>query len=478
LLITLGLVGEPFKNKMKLNRIKGKLILVGVSFTAVSNISFGQVTDRGLSSAANTTRSYNDASIARDSGLSQPLDLLNDFYPAIEVTIADHDNVRRRPDFDESDLKIVATPSLAYRTNFGRHQFYAAYTGTFTFHDDLSQEDAQSNAINAKLGLDLARRWDLDLFGGFGNSYEERGISGSRGFENFTRDGFDRGPEEVDYFNYGADLIFGRKTGIVTAVLGFEHNEVSFSNAELLNAQRPEDRDREVDSLHLDVNWQFAAKTSVFGRIQQYDTDYDSPTTTLDSEQTDYLIGLRWKPSAALSGVVGLGRSDKDFDDVTRAGYDGDIYYANLNYRINPFSNISLAASRTIEEPGDELANFYDSEFVGVGWNHALTPKLVFDVYAKWIDDDYDIGREDKFQDWGVGLDYIWRNWLTAGIYYGEVERESSLGNSVAYDDAYFGIRLRSDLRSLFSGRRNDDEEPRPYGPDTFDYPKKTEPSQ
>ncbi len=459
---------------MNINRIKGKLILVGMSTAAFANVSLAQVSSKGLSPAANTSRSYQDASIVRDSGINQPLDLLNDFYPAIEITISDHDNVRRRPDFEESDMKIVASPSLAYRTNLGRHQFYAAYKGTFTFHDEISEENAQSNAVAAKLGLDLTRRWDLDLFGGFGESFEERGISGGRGFDRFAQNGFDRGPEEVDYRNYGADLIFGRKTGIVTAVLGYEHSETGFKNAELLNGQRPEDRDREVDSLHLDVNWQFAAKTSVFGRVQKSDVDYDSQTNTLDSEQTDYLLGLRWKPSTALSGVVGVGRSDKDFDDPSRESYDGNIYYANLNYMINPFSNIELAASRTVEEPGDELADFYDSEYVGVGWNHAITPQLVFDVYAKWVDDDYNIGREDKFQDWGVGLDYVWRSWLTAGIYYGEIERESTRDN-VAYDDAYFGIRLRSDLRSLFSGRRDDK---RPYGPDTFDYSKKTKPAQ
>lgn len=461
---------------MKIERISGALVLVALSTFNYPLISLAQVTGKGLSPAANTSRSYGDASIARDSGISQPLDLLNDFYPAIQVTISDHDNVRSRPDVDESDLKIVATPSLAYRTNFGRHKFYAAYTGTFTFHDELSQEDAQSNALGAKLGLDLTRRWDIDLFGGFGNSFEERGISGSRRFDNFTRNGLERGPEEIDYLNYGADLIFGRKTGILTAVLGFEHSEVDFDNAELVNGLRPEDRDREVDSLHLDVDWQFAGNTSVFARIQKSDVDYTARTNTLDSEQTDYMIGLRVKPSTALSGTVGVGRSDKDFDDALREGYDGNNYYANLNYSINPFSNIQLAASRTLEEPSDELADYYESEYFGVGWNHAVTPRVVFDVYAKWVDDDYDIAREDKFRDWGVGLDYIWRNWLTAGIYYGEIERESTRIN-VGYDDAYFGIRLRSDLRSVFSGRRDDDHV-RPFGPETFDHPKKTKPAQ
>jgi len=459
-------------------RIKGKLILVGISTATVVGVSTAQVSDKGLSPPANTSGSYRNASIARDSRLNEPLDLLNDFYPAIAVTISDHDNVRRRPDIDEPDLKIVATPSLAYRTNIGRHHFYAAYTGTFTFHQDLEQEDAESNNLAAKLGLDIARSWDLDLFAALGESFEERGISGSRGFDGFVRNGFADGPEEIDYLTYGADLAFGRKAGVLSAVLGFEHTDTRFKNAELIDGLDSSERDRESDSLHFDLNWQFAATTSVFGRIQKTDVDYDSSFNTLDSEQTDYLIGLRWKPSGAISGVAGIGRTDKNFDASFRGDYEGSTYYVNLNYMINPFSNIELAASRFIEEPGDELASYYESDYFGVGWNHSLTPKVSFDVYAKWIDDDYDIDRRDKFMDWGLGLDYAWRRWLTAGIYYAEIERESNR-EDVAYEDAYIGIRLRSDLRSLFSGSRDDE---RIREPDSFKYPnsysKRTKPAQ
>ena len=448
------------------------MILVGACFMVGVNQAIAQVSTKGLSPPANTFRSYQDASIVRDSGLNQPLDLLNDFYPAIEVTVTDHDNVRRRPDFDESDLKIVASPSLAYRTNLGRHKFYAAYNGVYTFHQDIEQEDAEANTFIANAGLDLSRRWDINLFGGFGDTFEERGISGGREFSRFANNGINSGPEEVEYRSYGADLIFGRKIGVLTGVLGFEHFEAEFKSDNLPPLEAASDRDREIDSVHLDVNWQFASRTSVFGRVQKSDVDYNSDTNTLDSEQTDYLLGLRLKPLNALSGVVGVGYSEKEFDDPSREDYDGATYYANLSYTLQPFSVLELGVSRAVEEPSGEDASYYESDYFGVGLSHGFTDRLTFDAFAKWIDDEYENGRRDDFFDWGVGLDYVWKNWMTAGIYYGEIERESTR-QLVGYDDSYFGIRLRSDLRSLFRGNRNRETEP-----GSFDYPKRTQPTQ
>jgi len=447
-------------------RIKGKLILVGISSSLVTITSYAQVATRGLSPASNTYRSFQDGSVARDSGLNQPLDLLNDFYPAIEVTIADHDNVRRRPGQDEDDLKITVLPSLAYRTNIGRHQFYAAYSGTFTFHDELSQEDAESNNVSAKLGLDINRSWDLDLFASAGQTFEQRGVSGTRPFNTAFIGGRDNGPDRVEYGAYGADLIYGRKLNKLTAVAGFERISTGFEADESggsIGAIQGGNRDRDTDSIHFDVNYRIGDKTSIFGRVQYSDVDYDRIFNSLDSEQTDFLVGVRWKPTGDLSGVVGVGRTDKNFDDPERNGFDGNSYYANVNYSINPFSIINFSASRLVEEPSDEESSFYESELFGVSWDHSITSHLVFNAYSKWIDDDYDTGREDQFVDWGVGLDYAWRSWLTAGIYYGEIERESTR-EGVAFDDSFFGVRFRSDLRSLLRKRSKDRREPASFG--------------
>ena len=460
---------------MIIKRIRRDLVLLGTTgFCAYAHtgIVFSQVVDSGISTAANTFQSFQGASIARDSGLNKPLDLLNDFYPAIVVEIEDHDNVRRRPDFDESDTRLVVKPSLAYRTNIGRHQFYAAYVGTFTRHQEIDQEDAESNIVSANLGLDLTRRWDLDLFGSVGNGFEERSISGSREFNQFSNNGIDSGPENVDFRSYGADLSFGRQNGIVTAVLGYEYNETSFDNDNLFNNADAGDRDREAESVHLDLSWHFASKTSVFGRVQYTETDFNSPQSSLDNEQVEYVAGLRFKPANTLSGVVGVGRTVREFDDIEREEFDGSTYYVNLNYSINPFSNIAFNASRFVEDPSDEDSSFFESELFGLSWTHSLSEKLIFNSYAKLIDDDFDNDREDQFVDWGLGLDYVWRSWLTAGVYYGDIERTST-DETVEFDDRFVGIRFTSDLRSFLKGRSKKRREPASFGE-----PKKTSFSQ
>lgn len=425
-----------------------------------------EVATKGLPPGANTYRAFVDSSIARDSGINQPLDLLNDFYPAIEVTISDHDNVRRRTDVEEPDTRIAVMPSLGYRTNLGRHQFYAAYSGIFTYHDDFDQEDSEAHNLLAHLGLDLSRRWDVRLFAGLGESYEERGISGSRPFNRFVP-GVDTGPDQVDYSFYGADLVYGEKFSRLVGVLGFEKHSSEYTNNFQGDDNFTGGRDRETDTVHLDLSYKIGAKTSIFGRWSRQDTDYDRNLNSLDSEQTSYLIGLRWKPSTALSGVVGLGNTERDFDDPTRPSYDGSSYYANVNYAFNPFSSISLSASKSVEEPGDDLSDYYVSEFIGVGLDHALTTNLLFNAFAKYLEDDYNTEREEEFFDYGFGLDYVWRPWLTAGIYYGEIERDSNLIDG-DYEDRYFGIRLRSDLRPLLRNRGSVVE------PESFEYPRPT----
>ena len=456
---------------MTVFRIKGKLVLASMVVGFTSPELFAQVADRGLSPPSNTLSSFQNASIARDSGLNQPLDLLNDFYPAIAVIVSDHQNVRRRPDFDEEDLKVTINPSLAYRTNVGRHQFYAAYNGTITYHDEITQEDSSSNRVDANLGLDLSRRWDVTVFGGFGDGVEERGISGGLEFDRFANNGIANGPEKIDYLNYGADLIFGRKTGIVTAVLGYEYGESDFRSSDLLNQEDSRTRDRSTESVHFDLNWQFASKTSAFVRVQRTETNFSAQTVNIDNDQTDFLVGVRVKATNKLNGVLSVGRSDRDFDDPSREGYDDNAYYVNVNYSITPFSVLSFNASRLVEEPSAIDSSFYESELFGLAWNHALTPKLSLELYGKLIDDDYDIERQDEFTDWGVGLDYSWRRWLSTGVFYGEIERESTL-SELDYEDKYFGIRLQSDLRSLLRGRGRNDTT---IEPSSFGLPKKTQ---
>ena len=429
--------------------------VLGFCVFTVGKKVYAQIELKGISTAPNLAGSYNGESLPRDSGFNEPLDLLNDFYPSIEVRLQNNSNIQRRSDVENSDTKLIISPTLGYRTNIGRHGFYAAYTGTFERHDEFTQENSNSHNINLKLGLDLSKRWDLDLFGGFGTAREERGISGTRDFFLTVEDGVfvDQGPDRIGYDNIGFDLIYGRKLGKLVAVLGYERGSSSF-RSESGSLIEGGNRDRSTESIHLDVDYNIAGNTSIFGRIEYNEVDFNRFDASLDSEEVEWLVGMRIKATNRLSGVIGYGAIDRDFDDSSLNNYDGNTYYANLTYAITPFSTIQFGASRSVEEPssaGD--GSFFTSELFSLSWQHALTDNLVFDSFVKTLDDDFENGRRDEFFDWGLGLDYALEPWLTIGAYYEDIDRDSNT-EGVAYEDRIFGIRLKSDLRPLLSRQR------------------------
>ena len=447
-----------------------QLVVLSVCFFVSPKMAYAQVEIKGINAAPNLAGSFNGDSLPRDSRLNEPLDLLNDFYPSVEVRFENTSNVQRRSDVENSDNRLIVNPVLGYRTNIGRHDFYAAYTGRFVRHADFTQENSNAHDVSLKFGLDLSKRWDFDIFGGFGSAREERGVSGTRdSFLSVTDGAFvDQGPDRISYENIGFDLIYGRKLEGVTAVLGYERNTSNFrsESGDLIEGG---DRDRATDIVHFDVNYRFRGNTSVFARIENRRSDFDRFGDSLDSDETQWLAGLRVKATSRLNGVIGYGQTDRDFDDSSLNGFDGNIYYGNLTYSIKPFSTVQFGFARSIEEPSSSDASFFVSELFSLSWEHALTDHLVFDAFFKTLDDDFENGRRDEFVDWGVALNYDIRPWLTVGTYYEDIDRDSNTAG-VAFEDRIFGIRLRSDLRSLF-GRNRNKQSPEPV---SFDRSRKT----
>ena len=76
---------------INIQRTSSLVIAMLLSMSAHSQVEF-----RGINTAPNLASSFNDASLPRDSELNQPLDLLNDFYPSIEVRMENHSNIHRR----------------------------------------------------------------------------------------------------------------------------------------------------------------------------------------------------------------------------------------------------------------------------------------------------------------------------------------------------------------------------------------------
>jgi len=100
---------------------------------------------------------------------------------------------------------------------------------------------------------------------------------------------------------------------------------------------------------------------------------------------------------------------------------------------------VSAYASRAVEESSDSAASFFVSDLIGVTVNHGLSERLNLLGYYNQTEDDFSNNRLDNVKDYGVGLDYAMREWLSLNARVGRVERTSNEAD-IPFEDTFVSI--------------------------------------
>lgn len=431
-------------------------LVISAATTSVSAQNVVPSVHDGVSPASYTAQSFNSTPFTRDGDIYDNVEtLLSDFYPTLAITYSKHDNVMR--DFDGSeDTVLTVSPGFSYRTDIGQHSAYISYQGQWRKLNNFKDEESTSHNLDGLTRLRVGSRSQIDLFGGLGRVYERRGASGSRPFGEFLgttgyNPDLDTGPDEVKLGFYGVEGIYGGGgASRIRLAAGVQRQNVSYGNNNQGDSNISGNRDRVRTQYHIDAGYELTNATSVFGRYELSDVDFERAIASLDSEEMSFLVGLRWAPTTSnLSGQIGIGNIEKDFVDPARSDFDGTRYYANLNYTPTQFLDFGIFASKYIEETGDQLSDYYVSNILGASANYSFSDRLNGYVFGKLISDEYELGRVDDFKDYGVGLKYDLYRWLALGLQYTHTERDSTL-EQANYTDNYYGITLSSDLRGLY----------------------------
>lgn len=362
--------------------------------------------------------------------------ILSGFYPSLTIGAYTHSDPLRDTDgpIEDSDFEIVIQPALLYKTNLGRHPVQIRYGATLNSFNDLSNENVSSQSLDGAINLDLTEKADLDLFAGVANANEGRGTSGSRLFQSVEQD-------EVDIARYGGALTLGRPQSRLQVSIGAQANERRYKN----NNQEIRDRDRK--GIVGTVSYNIGLKSRAFIRASKEDIDYESDiqnggSFNLDSEQTNVGVGFGWDVTARTRGEIGIFKRERDFEvggfeDPDQTGYRG-----TLTYKLKPYSTVTLYANRDYEETTERPSSYIDSRVLGAAWNHALTDRLGLTAFYNDTRNNYTVIRKDKIKDYGIGLDYDFRQWLNIGAQYGVFERESNTPEA-NFEDKIFSIRAR-----------------------------------
>jgi len=105
------------------------------------------------------------------------------------------------------------------------------------------------------------------------------------------------------------------------------------------------------------------------------------------------------------------------------------------------FTRVSGYASRAVEESSDSAASFFVSDLIGITVNHGLSDRLNLLGYYNQTEDDFSNGRLDDIKDYGIGLDFAMREWLSLNARVGRISRGSN-ESDVEFNDTFVSVGL------------------------------------
>lgn len=376
----------------------------------------------GIAPSSNTQRAVSDPpteSSRDEEGL----------YAAVGVAYSRRTNVRRDSVADggeESDSAYVITPQAGYKRFIGRHSAEVGVATQFTRFQDFSDENTENYTISGLTNLDVTRALDVDLFGSFTDAAEPRGGSGTRIMQ-------DPEPDEVEITNYGGVVTLGRRAARTQLEVGADRSQWRYQN------NQQEIRDRNDDRVHGRVYYNISPRTSVFAGAGLTDIDFIRQGSNVDSEEFAYEIGGRWDVSARTTGEVSIGQTEKDFDNPALDDVDTTTLAGRLSWSPRQRTTFNAYGSRQFEESTLADDNFYVSELLGASVSQTFGARWNAFAYYNKTNDEFESGRDDDITDYGLGLDYAWRRWLSLGAQYSVIERDSNVpGND--YEDEIFSL--------------------------------------
>jgi len=198
-------------------------------------------------------------------------------------------------------------------------------------------------------------------------------------------------------------------------------------------------------------------KTWGFFRYYFGERDYfthPAATGVTESNDADFdwnrvNFGLTWESGAKLEGELNFGYQLMDYEntvDVEGDRYDAkDTWIAatSITYTATPTIGLSLRLTRALRETGASDNEYFEDTGIGVNMKKMIQSKFILTVGGVYSVNDYNTPlarpREDDNYRVNIGLDYLIRERLTAGIDYRYEKKDSNYSEN-DYTDTRFII--------------------------------------
>lgn len=180
-------------------------------------------------------------------------------------------------------------------------------------------------------------------------------------------------------------------------------------------------------NLGAQLYYNMTAKTHFFAEYIYSDIDYQEAVGKINNSHAHSLgLGVNGHIASKVTGTAKVTYDMRDYEQ-NRDGYDkyNDLvgYYVALTWKPTTRDEIRLSGTRKMEETRYGTNRYFADTLVSLYGAHKLTDKFTVSLNLAWEDMDYakrfnGVKRDDNLWSVRPELDYQFKEWLSAGVWY------------------------------------------------------------
>ncbi|MBU2979938.1 outer membrane beta-barrel protein [Alteromonas sp. C1M14] len=339
------------------------------------------------------------------------------FYIDGKASIVHDDNIYRVTDeLAKSDDYLSIMPSIDLIGESGKQRYELSYSGDYAKFNDESDADFDDHVFKGKVSFDHTLKFSSRLEAGYQSEHEDPGSINRVQLDITEYNKYDQ-----NYFLAG--LSYGSEAAVGRLSFDYRRTDKDYKNNGL------DYLDFVSNQFSGRFTYRLAPKTRVYTQIIQTNYDY-SPATTfeLDNKYIRYLAGVTWDFTNKISGDINIGYQDRDYDLESLQDIDGFAYDGELNWAINTFTKVGIAATReSVDSSLEEVGGFLRTSY-SLSFEHEITELLKLTADAGYLNDElvFTSTREDKRYAYEVGVEYAITRNIVLGSSYTYEERDST----------------------------------------------------
>jgi len=353
------------------------------------------------------------------------------FAPYVGVAVGRDDNVLNASDNRRASNLYIVSPGFKIDARSAQSVFqlgYAAEIGRYSSSEDDNYTD---HVLRGQFDIALDRRNFLRVGADYLRDHDPRGL---------TDRPVSTEPDKFRITTPSVTYAFGAPGAAGRVEAYYSDLRKRYINNRATTALGDRSTKEFGGALYIRV----APKTYAVAEVRGTRIRYDQ-SSQLDADERRYYAGLSWEATATTTGIVKVGRFQRDFDSPGVPDFSSFAWEAAITWAPRTYSTFAFSTSRFSTEPTG-LGTFIVSDQAGVTWTHSWTSYVQTAVDLRYHKDNYQgFSRKDDTMALGLKVGYKFRRWLTLGAEYTHTKRDSTF-DGAEYDKNLYLLTVTASM--------------------------------